>query len=164
MSLQGSESARAAAAMVRQQMQRMADPGPALQRAAAELDALLDASIAQGRSPSGVRWARQKPERTSSTNRRPGSTSRRPGSHPVGQRTGAMRSSITVVVSGKRIVGTISVPYGLFFHAGTRRMPARPLVPVSMRGNPMRRGPAGDWLRAFVAGLARYTVTGRVGA
>lgn len=163
MGLIGTAEARAAATMLRQQMDRMANPGPVMQVAAAELDALIDESIAQGRSPSGARWARQKAARGSkrARARRP-ATTRRDGSHPVGQRTGALRSSVTIVGSGSRIVGEIAVPYALFFHTGGKHQRPRPLIPVSKRGNPMRRGPAGDWLRRFIDGMVRYVVTGSV--
>lgn len=77
----------------------------------AAINGVIQAEYDQGRGPDGSTWA-----------------SKADGAASHLQKTGAMRSGTQVVRGVKGVTVTVPKPGG-FHQSGTKRMPARPLVP-----------------------------------
>lgn len=110
-----------------------ADPRPALEAWAVDLEALVDRSFASQTTPEGRSWA---PRRMTTRSRvgGPEHPRRRVPGRPLGVESGAMRASIGVDVTPRAVVLDVPAPQAAFFAGGTRYQPARSFVPTSDEG------------------------------
>jgi hypothetical protein len=110
-----------------------ADPRPALEEWAADLEALVDRAFASQTTPEGRPWA---PRRMTTRSRvgGPEHPRRRVPGRPLGVDSGAMRASIDVQVAPRAVVLDVGAQHASFFTRGTRYQPARPFVPTADEG------------------------------
>ncbi len=123
------KAARAFAAMMR----RSENLTPALKVGAESVNRLLKTSFQESRTPTGTDWKTLDPE---TIKRR-----RKQSSKPLID-TGVLRNS-TYARSGARTIyfGT-NISYAGFQQFGTRRIPARPFLPITAQGELTMAGPA----------------------
>jgi len=80
-------------------------------------------------------WAPRKPTYTVKVNKRTGKKTRKLDSHPLLIKSGSLRQSIgwRLLSDDAVLVGT-DKKYGAFHQLGTKKMPARPFMPVDAKG------------------------------
>ena len=132
---------------------RMRDMSPLTRVLAEDVKRLIDDSFAQSRSPGGEQWAALKP----STVRQ-----RRQGSDQPLIDTGTLRNSAFARGTSQGVSFGAGASYGPFHQFGTRRVPARPFLPVTQSGEFMRSGPAATEVAAIRRAIVEYLKTGRI--
>lgn len=120
-------------------------PGKHMRLAAGAARAVIAGALAGRRSPDGTPW-----DPRQAMTRKGGRLYRR--SAP--RSTGRLAASVSVEATEAELVIRAPVPYAGFVQEGTRRMPARPFLPIDAEGRPMEQGEGGQFWERFEEALA----------
>lgn len=143
------KAARAWGAMMR----RTTDLGPAMKVGAESVNRLLKTSFQESRTPTGTSWKPLDPE---TVKRR-----RKQSSKPLID-TGVLRNSTYARGGARTIYFGTNIGYAGFQQFGTRRIPARPFMPITAQGELTMAGPAKIVFDRISRQVGNYIVNGKL--
>lgn len=120
---------------------KVRDLSPPLQGFANYLKEETEKQFEQEKDPEGDRWADLAPS-TLAQKRRLGYPDK------ILTRTGKMRKSVRVAVSGRNLIFAIASPYAIFHQEGTKKMPQRKILGLP----PTRLNKLGGLVRTYIKG------------